>query len=266
MASGGLLLSSASGQDGRSPAHRRARPCGVAAHAGRGAPDRRARPSRCLPLPQLRGGRRVDDAHDGSYAREPQLDDLVRLARALNAHQRPLRADRRVRRDRARWRAYHQGHRPAHRLGSGERRARARGPPDSRGQGRQRRGGRRRGPLLGRARRRRDRGGPDGQGVRCRLRRCQPRRRPNALWRRSDYGGQPVHAHPDQEHDPPVRRGRPSLPAGAHPAFAILRPWTPPGGLEPTSSSRACATSRPGAKPRRHSSSSSASRACAGWD
>jgi len=27
----------------------------------------------------------VDDAHDGSYAREPQLDDLVRLARALNA-------------------------------------------------------------------------------------------------------------------------------------------------------------------------------------
>jgi hypothetical protein len=29
----------------------------------------------------------VDDAHDGSYAREPQLDDLVRLARALNSHQ-----------------------------------------------------------------------------------------------------------------------------------------------------------------------------------
>jgi hypothetical protein len=29
----------------------------------------------------------VDDAHDGSYAREPQLDDLVRLARALNEHQ-----------------------------------------------------------------------------------------------------------------------------------------------------------------------------------
>jgi len=29
----------------------------------------------------------VDDAHDGSYAREPQLDDLVRLARALNTHQ-----------------------------------------------------------------------------------------------------------------------------------------------------------------------------------
>jgi hypothetical protein len=28
----------------------------------------------------------VDDAHDGSYPREPQLDDLVRLARALNAH------------------------------------------------------------------------------------------------------------------------------------------------------------------------------------
>jgi hypothetical protein len=28
----------------------------------------------------------VDDAHDGSYAREPQLEDLVRLARALNAH------------------------------------------------------------------------------------------------------------------------------------------------------------------------------------
>jgi hypothetical protein len=28
----------------------------------------------------------VDDAHDGSYAREPQLDDLVRLARALNSH------------------------------------------------------------------------------------------------------------------------------------------------------------------------------------
>ena len=28
----------------------------------------------------------MDDAHDGSYAREPQLDDLVRLARALNAH------------------------------------------------------------------------------------------------------------------------------------------------------------------------------------
>jgi len=29
----------------------------------------------------------VDDAHDGSYAREPQLDDLVRLARSLNANQ-----------------------------------------------------------------------------------------------------------------------------------------------------------------------------------
>lgn len=28
----------------------------------------------------------MDDAHDGSYSREPQLDDLVRLARALNAH------------------------------------------------------------------------------------------------------------------------------------------------------------------------------------
>ena len=28
----------------------------------------------------------MDDAHDGSYAREPQLDDLVRLARALNVH------------------------------------------------------------------------------------------------------------------------------------------------------------------------------------
>jgi hypothetical protein len=28
----------------------------------------------------------VDDAHDGSYAREPQLDDLARLAGALNAH------------------------------------------------------------------------------------------------------------------------------------------------------------------------------------
>lgn len=29
----------------------------------------------------------MDDAHDGTHAREPQLDDLVRLARALNAHQ-----------------------------------------------------------------------------------------------------------------------------------------------------------------------------------
>jgi len=29
----------------------------------------------------------VDDPHDGSYAREPQIDDLARLARALNAHQ-----------------------------------------------------------------------------------------------------------------------------------------------------------------------------------
>ena len=28
----------------------------------------------------------MDDAHDGSYAREPQFEDLVRLARALNAH------------------------------------------------------------------------------------------------------------------------------------------------------------------------------------
>lgn len=28
----------------------------------------------------------MDDAHDGSYAREPQIDDLARLARALNAH------------------------------------------------------------------------------------------------------------------------------------------------------------------------------------
>ena len=29
----------------------------------------------------------MDDAHDGPYAREPQLDDLAGLARALNAHQ-----------------------------------------------------------------------------------------------------------------------------------------------------------------------------------
>ena len=29
----------------------------------------------------------MDDTHDGSYAREPQLDDLIRLARALNAHE-----------------------------------------------------------------------------------------------------------------------------------------------------------------------------------
>lgn len=28
----------------------------------------------------------MDDPHDGSYAREPQLDDLARLARALNEH------------------------------------------------------------------------------------------------------------------------------------------------------------------------------------
>ena len=28
----------------------------------------------------------MDDAHDGSYAREPQLDDLVRLARAERHH------------------------------------------------------------------------------------------------------------------------------------------------------------------------------------
>lgn len=28
----------------------------------------------------------MDDAHDRPYAREPQLDDLVRLARSLNAH------------------------------------------------------------------------------------------------------------------------------------------------------------------------------------
>lgn len=29
----------------------------------------------------------MDDPHDGAYAREPQLDDLARLGRALNAHQ-----------------------------------------------------------------------------------------------------------------------------------------------------------------------------------
>jgi hypothetical protein len=28
----------------------------------------------------------VDDSHDGPYAREPQFDDLIRLARSLNAH------------------------------------------------------------------------------------------------------------------------------------------------------------------------------------
>jgi hypothetical protein len=28
----------------------------------------------------------VDDAHDGPYAREPQVDDLVRLGKALSAH------------------------------------------------------------------------------------------------------------------------------------------------------------------------------------
>jgi hypothetical protein len=26
----------------------------------------------------------VDDAHDGPYAREPQIEDLVRICRALN--------------------------------------------------------------------------------------------------------------------------------------------------------------------------------------
>ncbi len=26
----------------------------------------------------------MDDAHDGPYAREPQIDDLVRICRALN--------------------------------------------------------------------------------------------------------------------------------------------------------------------------------------
>jgi hypothetical protein len=29
----------------------------------------------------------VDDAHDGPHAREPQLEDLVRIGRSLNAHQ-----------------------------------------------------------------------------------------------------------------------------------------------------------------------------------
>jgi hypothetical protein len=29
----------------------------------------------------------VDDPHDGAYSREPQLDDLARLGRSLNAHQ-----------------------------------------------------------------------------------------------------------------------------------------------------------------------------------
>ena len=29
----------------------------------------------------------MDDAHDRSHAREPQLEDLARLARSLNAHQ-----------------------------------------------------------------------------------------------------------------------------------------------------------------------------------
>lgn len=28
----------------------------------------------------------MDDAHDGSYAREPQLEDLIRLGRSLNEH------------------------------------------------------------------------------------------------------------------------------------------------------------------------------------
>lgn len=28
----------------------------------------------------------MDDTHDGPYSREPQLEDLVRLARSLNAH------------------------------------------------------------------------------------------------------------------------------------------------------------------------------------
>ena len=28
----------------------------------------------------------MDDPHDGAYAREPQLDDLARLGRSLNAH------------------------------------------------------------------------------------------------------------------------------------------------------------------------------------
>jgi hypothetical protein len=28
----------------------------------------------------------VDDAHDGPYAREPQVDDLVHLGKALKAH------------------------------------------------------------------------------------------------------------------------------------------------------------------------------------
>src|SRR5438067_2260204 len=46
-------------------------------HWGRG-------PTRAVSFHVLRGGRRVDDAHDGPYAREPQIEDVVRICRALN--------------------------------------------------------------------------------------------------------------------------------------------------------------------------------------
>ena len=46
--------------------------------------DLRSDTTGCLPFQQFRGGRRVDDTHDGPYAREPRIEDLVRICRALN--------------------------------------------------------------------------------------------------------------------------------------------------------------------------------------
>src|SRR5919204_2476382 len=56
----------------------------TSADARRCARNERSGSARRLSFQQLRGGGRVDDAHDGPYAREPQIEDLVRICQALN--------------------------------------------------------------------------------------------------------------------------------------------------------------------------------------
>src|SRR5215471_9170647 len=80
----GKQVESHHGEDGRPPACRDSR-TGVVAADPHGHPRHSCRgAARCVSVHQLRGGRRVDDAHDSPYAREPQIEDLARICGALN--------------------------------------------------------------------------------------------------------------------------------------------------------------------------------------
>jgi hypothetical protein len=154
----------------------------------------------------------VDDAHDGSYAREPQFEDLVRLARALNAHhlRYVLIGGFAV--------IAHGGARTTKGIdllidAAPENVARVR-------------------EALQILEDKAVNDVADGDVSRYsvvrvadeivvdlmakrRLCRCQSRCGRDDVWRRPGRRRQPTHAHPDQEHHPPIRCGRPPVPASA---------------------------------------------------